>query len=69
LAVLVGSGQGNDAPMCLPVLDAIRVPRLGPGRPRTRPDAVLADKAYSSKAIRAELRRRGITAVTAAAPS
>ena len=49
--------------MCLPVLDAIRVPRLGPGRPRTRPDSVLGDKAYSSRAIRAELRRRSIVAV------
>ncbi len=49
--------------MCLPVLDAIHVPRLGPGRPRTRPDSVLADKAYSSRAIRAQLRRRGIRAV------
>lgn len=49
--------------MCLPVLDAIRVPRPGPGRPRTRPDSVLADKAYSSRAIRAELRRRRIVAV------
>ena len=49
--------------MCLPVLNAIRVPRLGSGRPRTRPDAILADKAYSSRAIRAELRRRGIVAV------
>lgn len=63
LAVLVGPGQGGDAPMCLPVLNAIRVPRLGPGRPRTRPDSVLADKAYSSRAIRGELRRRGIVAV------
>jgi hypothetical protein len=26
------------------VLDRIRVPRLGPGRPRTRPDKVRADK-------------------------
>jgi len=49
--------------MCLPLLAAIRVPRCGPGRPRTRPDAVLADKAYSSRVIRAELRRRAITAV------
>ena len=49
--------------MCLPVLNAIRVPRLGPGRPHTRPASVLADKAYSSRAIRAELRRRGIIAV------
>src|SRR5438874_542742 len=36
--------------------------RLGPGRPRTRPDRVLADKAYSSKANRALLRQRGIKA-------
>lgn len=63
LAVLVGPGQGGDAPMCLPLLNAIRVPRLGAGRPRTRPDALLADKAYSSRAIRSELRRRGIVAV------
>jgi transposase len=47
------------------LLNAIRVPRLGPGRPRTRPDAVLADKAYSSRGNRALLRSRGITAVIA----
>ncbi|UKJ63556.1 transposase [Cellulosimicrobium cellulans] len=63
LAVLVGPGQGGDAPMCLPLLDAIRVPRAGAGRPRTTPDAVLGDRAYSSRAIRTELRRRGIAAV------
>jgi transposase len=45
------------------VLGGIRVPRCGPGRPRTRPDRVRADKAYSSKANRALLRRRGIGAV------
>jgi transposase len=39
------------------VLDRIKVPRRGPGRPRRRPDRVLADKAYSSKANRAYLRR------------
>ncbi|CAL9635278.1 hypothetical protein SUDANB120_06184 (plasmid) [Streptomyces sp. enrichment culture] len=41
----------------------IRVPRSGPGRPRTRPFAVLADRAYSFRAIRSHLRRRGIRAV------
>lgn len=41
----------------------IRVPRSGRGRPRTRPEAVLADRAYSSRAIRGQLRRRGIRAV------
>lgn len=33
------------------------------GRPRTRPAVVLADKAYSSRAIREHLRRRKIKAV------
>ena len=44
------------------MLAGIRVPRLGPGRPRTQPDRVLADKAYSSRANRVLLRRRGIVA-------
>lgn len=38
----------------------IRVSRPGPGRPRTRPERVAADKGYSSRKIRAYLRRRGI---------
>ncbi|MFE7583890.1 hypothetical protein ACFU5Y_20320 [Streptomyces gardneri] len=37
-------------------MQAIRVPRIGPGRPRVRPAHVLGDKGYGSKAIRA---RRG----------
>jgi len=49
--------------MRLPVLAAIRVGHQGPGRPRTRPDRVLGDKAYSSRAIRAHLRERGIASV------
>jgi transposase len=43
-------------------MDRLRVPRPI-GRPRITPDAVLADKAYSSRAIRTHLRRRGIRAV------
>ncbi len=41
----------------------LRVPRTGAGRPRRRPDAVLADKEYASRAIRQTLRGRGIKAV------
>lgn len=36
------------------------MPRIGRGRPRTRPDKVRADKAYGSRGNRAYLRRRGI---------
>lgn len=41
----------------------VLVPRTGSGRPRTRPTTVLADRAYSSRAIRDHLRRRHIRAV------
>lgn len=41
-------------------MDRIRVPRLGVGRPRTRPDSVSADKAYCNRRTRRYLRRRGI---------
>jgi transposase len=47
----------------VPLLAALQVPRLGPGRPRSRPTALRADKAYSSRGHRARLRARGITAV------
>ncbi|MBO3753244.1 IS5 family transposase [Streptosporangiaceae bacterium NEAU-GS5] len=60
LALLLTAGQRGDAPQFIAVLAGIRVPRLGPGRPRTRPRRVRADKAYSARAIRTHLRSRGI---------
>jgi Transposase DDE domain len=59
-SVVITAGQRGDSPQFTTVLDTIAVPRLGPGRPRTRPDAVPADKVYSSAANRAWLRQRGI---------
>lgn len=61
MSVTLTGGQVNDCTQFTQVMDQIRVPRVGPGRPRTRPDHVLADKGYSSKAIRTELRRRDIS--------
>jgi len=61
--VLVGPGQAGDAPMFPILMGHLRVARRGPGRPRTRPDRVRGDKAYSSRAIRRHLRERGIVAV------
>jgi transposase len=62
LSIVVTAGQRGDSPQFIPVLEAICVPQLGGGRARTRPDRVLADKAYTSRANRAYLRRRGIRA-------
>lgn len=62
LAFVLTPGQAADSPRFVAVLEKVKV--RGPvGRPRTRPDAVAADKAYSSRANRAYLRRRGIKAV------
>lgn len=59
---MLTGGNVNDTTMMTAVLDGVRVPRPGQGRPRTRPDRVLADKGYPSKANRAWLRQRGIAA-------
>lgn len=58
--MLLTPGQYGDSPQFEAVVEKIRVPRVGPGRPRTRPDSLSADKAYSSRANRAYLRRRKI---------
>lgn len=63
LAVLLSAGQAGDSPMMPVLLDAIAVPRLTGGPPRSNPDRVLADKAYSSASNRALLRGKGIGAV------
>ncbi|WP_370444065.1 IS5 family transposase [Streptomyces sp. Root264] len=60
MSIVITAGQRGDSPQFEPVLNKVRVPRLGPGRPRTRPDRVRADKAYASRKNRAYLRQRGI---------
>ena len=60
MSVVITAGQRGDSPQFEVVLGRIRVPRLGSGRPRTRPTPVRADQAYASRRNRAYLRRRGI---------
>ncbi|MGA5164402.1 transposase [Streptomyces pseudogriseolus] len=62
LAFDLTAGQAGDAPAFTKVMARLRVPRRR-GRPGTTPDVVLADKAYSSRAIRSHLRKRGIRGV------
>jgi len=60
LSLVLTAGQAGDNPQLTALLDRIRVPRIGPGRARRRPDHLLADKGYSHPSTRRELRRRGI---------
>ncbi|MFI0165083.1 IS5 family transposase [Streptomyces sp. NPDC017095] len=60
LGLVLTPGHYGDGPQLERVLEQVSVPRTGVGRPRTRPDRVLADKAYTSRRNRRYLRRRGI---------
>jgi transposase len=62
LAFTLTGGNVNDCTQFESVMAKVRIARPGPGRPRTRPDRVVADKGYSARKIRAYLRRRGIAA-------
>ncbi|MBI0377264.1 transposase [Streptomyces albiflaviniger] len=59
-SLFITPGQRADCTQFQTVLAKIRVPRVGPGRPRTKPDSIAADKGYSNGPCRAYLRRRGI---------
>lgn len=63
LRTMTTAGQRHDSMAFEPLMAGLQVARLGPGRPRRRPDDLLADKAYSNKAIRSHLRNRRIRAV------
>ncbi|WP_255372727.1 transposase [Corynebacterium sp. CNJ-954] len=63
LSVVVTSGQRNDGAVLREVIDDVRVPRVGDGRPRANPNAVLTDRAYPTKATREYLRARGTRTV------
>lgn len=60
MVIIVTGRQRHDGVVLPDVLEELRVPKLsGAGRPRVRPDVVIADRAYSSAANRGHCRRRG----------
>lgn len=62
LSVVVTAGQRHESTQLETILDAIRVSRLpgAAGRPRKRPEHLIADKSYSYPSCRRLLRGRGI---------
>ena len=61
LAVLISAANVHDSQLMVPLLDSLAPIRSRRGRPRHRPGKLHADKAYDVPALRAEIRRRGIT--------
>jgi len=62
LAWALTGGNRNDITRLIPLLDAVPPVRGRVGRPRQRPDRVIADRAYDHRPQRQELRKRGVTA-------
>jgi transposase len=60
LAVSLTGGNRNDVTQLLPLIDGIEPVKGRRGRPRQRPDRLLADRAYDHDKYRRELRARGI---------
>jgi Transposase DDE domain len=53
-------GERHEGVVIEALMEPGAVPRLGGGRPRLRPQRLVADKSYRSGKIRRYLRRRGI---------
>lgn len=60
LGVHLDSASPHEISLVDKTLNTIAVPRDGPGRPRTRPERLIGDKAYDSDPLRTRLKKRGI---------
>jgi transposase len=60
MTMVLTPGERHEATMFECLMERGAVKRLGRGRPKLRPKRVVGDKGYSSRKIRAYLRRRGI---------
>lgn len=58
------SASPAEVKLAEPVLDSIRVPRSGRGRPKKNPARVIADRAYDSDPLRRRLLCRGLLLVS-----
>ena len=63
LAVTLTAGHRHESTSFESTMNAVDIPQRRPGRPRRRPAALAADKAYSYKRIRDWLHRRKIAPV------
>jgi len=60
LVMLLSPGQRDDTTAFVPLLQAGLVKRAGRGRPRSRPQRIVADKGYTSQHLRRYCQQHGI---------
>jgi transposase len=65
LSFTLTGGNRNDVTQLWPLIDGVRPVRGRRGRPRRRPDQVIADRGYDHDKYRREVWRRGIKPVIA----
>jgi len=65
LAVSLTGGNRNDVTQLLPLIDGVEPVKGKRGRPRRRPERLLADRAYDHDKYRRELWARGVKPVIA----
>jgi transposase len=65
LAATLTSGNRNDVTQLLPLVDGVGPIRGKPGRPRQRPDSLIADRGYDHDNYRRELWARGVEPIIA----
>ncbi|SDP97424.1 Transposase, partial [Actinopolyspora xinjiangensis] len=61
LAVILTGGNRHDSTQLLPLVEAIPPVRGRRGRPRRKPDMLVAHRGYDDEPYREQLRQRGIT--------
>ena len=65
LAISLTGGHRNDVTPLLPLVDGVGPVRGKIGRPRQRPERVVADRGYDHDKYRRERRKRGVNPVIA----
>jgi hypothetical protein len=59
--VCLAAASVAEVQLAEPPLAQVAVPRGGPGRPKMKPECLVADRGYDSRPLWARLRRRGST--------
>ena len=62
VAFLLEAANTHESQLARDVLDKVRVPRLGKGRPKIRILALAMDRAFDAVSLRRDLRKRGMKA-------